>query len=87
MDRYQSDFRKLDYFFFGKQQAAVKIDQKKYFLVAYDFVYDFFLSKDFQSSYITFVISNNSTFFGTTDNKWKVTISFNHQFWQPHLLQ
>ena len=29
-------------------------------------------SKDFQSSYITFDIFSNSTFFGTTKNKWKL---------------
>ena len=65
MDRYQSGFRKLDSFFSGKQQAAVKIDQTNYSLL----IYDFFLSKDFQSSYIIFVIFKNSTFFGTTQNK------------------
>ena len=74
MDRYQSGFRKLDSFFSGKQQAAVKIDQTNYSLL----IYDFFLSKDFQSSYIIFVIFKNSTFFGTTQNKSKVTISFDN---------
>ena len=76
MERHQSDFRKFDNFFSGKQQAAVKADQKLYYLLIYDFIYDFFLSKDFQSSYITFFIFNNSTFFGTTENKWKETINF-----------
>ena len=76
MGRSQSDFRKLDKFFSGKQQAAVKTDHKIYTLLIYEFIYDFFLSKDFQSSYITFVIFNNSIFFGTTENKWKVTINF-----------
>ena len=33
MNRYQSDFRKLDHFFSGKQQAAVKTDQKIYSLL------------------------------------------------------
>ena len=78
MGRSQSDFRKLDKFFSGKQQAAVKIDHKIYTLLIYEFIYDFFLSKDFQSSYITFVIFNNSTFFDTTKNKWKVTINFDN---------
>ena len=74
MDRYQSYFRN---FFSGKQQAAVKTDQKIYSLLIYDFIYDliynFFLSKDFQSSYFTFDIFNNSTFFDTiekTNEKW-----------------
>ena len=69
MDRYQSDFRKLGNFFSAKQKAAVKTDQKIYSLLIYDFIYDFFLSKDFQISYINFVISNNSTIFGTIGNK------------------
>ena len=55
-----------------KQQAAVKTDQKNYSLFVYDFIYDFFLSKDFQSSYIF----NNSTLFGAKQNKWKVIINF-----------
>ena len=42
MDRYQSDFRKLDNFFSGKQQAVVKTDRKIYSLLVYDFIYDFF---------------------------------------------
>ena len=64
MDRwYQNGFRKLDNF---------------YSLLIYDFIYNFFLSKDFQSSYITFVIFNNSTVFDTTKNKWKVTINFDN---------
>ena len=70
MDWYQSCFRKLDVIS-GKKQAAVKTDQKVYSLLIYNFfcnlIYDFFLSKDFQSSYITFDIFNNSTFFGTTE--------------------
>ena len=68
MDRFQSYFRKLDNFFSGKQQAVVKTDQKIYSAQIYDFIYDLiydFLSKDFQNSYITFYISNNSTLFGT----------------------
>ena len=69
MDRYQSNFRKLGNFFSGKQKAAVKTDPKIYSLLIYDFIYGFFLSKDFQISYITFVISNNSTIFGTIGNK------------------
>ena len=56
-------------FFSGKQQTALKTDQKIYSRLIYDFMYNFFLSKDFQSSYITFVIFNNSTFFDTTKNK------------------
>ena len=78
MSRYQSNIRKRDNFFSGKQQAAVNIDQRNYSVLIYDFIYDFFLSKDFQSSYINFVISKNSTFFGTTENKWKVTITFDN---------
>ena len=79
MDRwYQNRFRKLDNFFSGKQQTALKTDQKIYSLLIYNFIYNFFLSKDFQSSYITFVIFNNSTFFDTTKNKWKVTINFDN---------
>ena len=66
MDRYQSDFRKRDNFFSWKQQAALKTDQKIYSFLIYDFIYNFVLSKDFQSSYNTFAIFNNSTFFGTT---------------------
>ena len=71
MDRYQSYFRKLDNFFSGKQQAAVKIDQKIYSLLIYDFINDFFLSKEFQSSYITFDIFNNLNFFDTTEKKYE----------------
>ena len=48
MDRCQSDFRKLDNFFYRKQQVVVKTDQKIYSLLIYDFIYDFFLSKDFK---------------------------------------
>ena len=71
MDRYQSYFRKLDNFLSGKQQAAVKTDQKIYFLLIYDFIYDFFLSKDFQNSYITFDIFSNLNFFDTTEKKYE----------------
>ena len=71
MDRYQSYFRKLDNFFSGKQQAAVKIDQKIYSLLIYDFINDFFLSKEFQSSYITFDIFNNLNFSDTTEKKYE----------------
>ena len=60
MDRYQSDFKKLDNFFSGKEQAAVKTGQEIYSLYIYNFFYDF-LSKDFQSSCITFIIFNNLT--------------------------
>ena len=71
MDWYQSYFGKPDNVFSGKQQAAVKIDQKFYFLLIYDFIcdliYDFFISNDFQSSYITFDIFNKSNFFGKTE--------------------
>ena len=74
MNRYYSDFRKLDNFFSGKQRLAKKI----YSRFICDFIYDFLLSKEIQSSYITFVISNNSTFFGTTENKWKITINFDN---------
>ena len=37
MDRYQGYFRKLDNFFSGKQQGAVRTDQKNYYLLIYDF--------------------------------------------------
>ena len=71
MDIYQSYVIRLDNFSFRKQQVAVKTDQKIYSLLIYNFIYnliyDFFLSKDFQSSYITFDIFNNLTFFGTTE--------------------
>ena len=71
MDRYQSYFRNLDNLFSGKQQAAVKAGQNIYSLLIYNLIYhliyDFFFAKDFQSSYITFDIFNNSTFFGTTE--------------------
>ena len=70
VDWYQNYFRKLD-LFSEKQQAAVKTDQKAYSLFIYNFIYDlicnFFLSKDFQSSYIVFDIFNNSNYFGTTE--------------------
>ena len=69
MSRYQSYFKKLDNFFPGKQQAAVKTDQKIYSLLIYDFINDFFLSKEFQSSSITFDIFNNLNFFDTTEKK------------------
>ena len=47
MDRYQSDFRKLDNLFSGKQQdVVVKTDLKSYSLPIYDFIYGF-ISKDF----------------------------------------
>ena len=78
MNRYYSDFRKLDNLFSGKQQAAVKTSEKIYSRLICDFIYDFLLSKEIQSSYITFVIFNNSTFFGTTENKWKITINFDN---------
>ena len=55
MDRHHSDFRKLGNFFSGKQQAAVKTDQKIYSFLIYDFFDDFFLSQDFKSGYITLV--------------------------------
>ena len=71
MDRYQSYFRNLDNLFSGKQQAGVKAGQNIYSLLIYDLIYhliyDFFFAKDLQSSYITFDIFNNSTFFGTTE--------------------
>ena len=44
-----------------------------YSLLIYNFIYDFFLSNDFQISNITLVIFNNSILFGTTENKCKVT--------------
>ena len=95
MNRYKSSFIKQDNFYSGKHQAAVTTDQKIYPFLIYNVMYDFLLSKYFQSSCITFGFFNNSTFFGTTEDKWKVTISFDitkdinfhHQFWQPHLLQ
>ena len=46
MDRYQSDFRKLDNLFSGKQQDVVKTDLKSYSLPIHDFMYGF-ISKDF----------------------------------------
>ena len=36
---------------------------------------------DFQSSYITFGIFNNSTYFGTTENKWNMTINFDSTYY------
>ena len=41
MGRYQSSLRKLDNFFSGKQQAAVKTDQKFILLSSYLFLYIF----------------------------------------------
>ena len=71
IDRYQRYFRKLDNFFSGKQQYPVKTDQKNYSFLIYDFIYDLiydpFLSNDSQSSYVTFGIFNNSTFFDTIE--------------------
>ena len=46
MDRYQSDFRKLDNSFSRKQQDVVKVDLKSYSLPIYDFMYGV-ISKDF----------------------------------------
>ena len=37
MDSYQSYFRKLDIFFSGKQQGAIRTDQKMYCLLLYHF--------------------------------------------------
>ena len=73
MEKYQSYLVKLDNFFTRKQHTAVRTDQKIYSSLTCDFIYDFpllwnfFLSKDFQSSYITFDILNNSVFFDTTE--------------------
>ena len=72
--------------FFWKTTSCSKDQPKIYSLLIYDLIYNFFVSKDFQSSYITFVIFNNSTFLGTTENKWTVRHKPHHQFWQPHLL-
>ena len=46
MNRYQSDFRKLDNLFPRKQQDVAKADLKSYSLPIYDFMYGF-ISKDF----------------------------------------
>ena len=49
----------------------VRTDQKMYYLhicnFVYDLIYDFFLSKDFQSIYIIFDIFSNLTFFDKTE--------------------
>ena len=37
MGKYQSCFRKRDHFFYGKQQGAVRSDQKIYSLLVYEF--------------------------------------------------
>ena len=62
MIRYQSYFRKIDNFFSGKQQSAVRNDQKNLFSSYLQFLHG---GKDFQSSFITFDIFNNSPFFST----------------------
>ena len=71
MERYQSCFRKTENLFSGNQQAALKTDQKIYslyiFYFIYNVIYNFLLSKDFQSSCITFDIFNNSTLFYTAE--------------------
>ena len=65
MGRYQSYFRKLDNLFSGKQQGAVRTDQKIILFLSIIL----HSGKDVQSSYIAFDIFNNSTFFGTTEKK------------------
>ena len=55
MDSYQNYFRKLDIFFSGKQQGAIRTERK---------IYD---GNNIQGSYITFDIFNNWTFFSTID--------------------
>ena len=65
MDRYQSYFRKRDSFFSGKQPGAVRTDQNICSLL----FCDLHGGKDFQSTYISFNIFNNSTFFGTTEKR------------------
>ena len=62
MDRYQGYFRKLDNSFSEKQQGAVRTDYK----ILSSYLCFLHGGKDFQSSYITFDIFNNSTFFSTT---------------------
>ena len=64
MDRFQSYFRKLDNFFSVKQQDAIRTDPKKLFSSCLQFSHG---GKDFQSSYISFSIFINLTFFGTTE--------------------
>ena len=65
-------------FLFWKTTSCSKDWPKNLFLSYLLFICDFFLSKDFQSSSITFVIFNNSTFFGTKESKWKITIKFDN---------
>ena len=65
-------------FLFWKTTSCSKDWPKNLFLSYLLFICDFLLSKDFQSSSITFVISNNSTFFGIKESKWKVTIKFDN---------
>ena len=51
----------------------VRTDQEIYYFhicnFIYDLIYDFFLSKDSQSIYMTFDIFSNSIFFETTESK------------------
>ena len=75
---WQSDFRQLEKITTWKTTSCSKDWPKNLFLSYLLFICDFFLYKDFQSSSITFVISNNSTFFGTKESKWKVTLKFDN---------
>ena len=62
MDSYQNYFRRLDIFLSRKQQGAIRADQFTLF-----FSTIFYGGNDFQSSYITFDIFNNWTFFDTVE--------------------
>ena len=70
MDSYQNYFRKLDIFLSTKLKGAIRTDQEYLLCSSLPFFHG---GKDFQSSYITFDIFNNWTFFGTvekTNEKW-----------------
>ena len=56
MDSYQKYLRKLDIFFSGKQQGAIRTELKSYSLPI------FHGGDDFQFNYIFFNIFNNSIF-------------------------
>ena len=73
MDSYQSYFRKLNVFFSGKQQRSSRTDQKK-FIIFFSTIFAWWYV--FQSSYITFDIFENSTFFGIVEKTWKITTYF-----------
>ena len=63
MGKYQGYFRKLDNFFSGKQQGALRTDQKIYLLI-YDFCK---VVTIFKAATSHSICSNNSNFFGITE--------------------